>query len=54
MPTSKFLERFFSTDGWVLSNLRHRLTPEHLDQQLFLKALIKLWTIETVSKIVNK
>ena len=46
LPTSELLENFFSTTGLALS--------EHLEQQFFLKAINKLWTIETVSKIVNK
>ena len=54
LPTSNLLERFFSVAGLALTNLRQRLTPEHLEQQLFLKANSKLWNIHTVSKVLNK
>ena len=52
--TSNLLERFFSVAGLALTNLRQRLTPEHLEQQLFLKANSKLWNIHTISKVLNK
>ena len=54
LPTSSLLDRFFSVAGLALTNLRQRLTPEHLEQQFFLKANSKLWNIHTVSKVLNK
>ena len=54
LPTSNLLERFFSVAGLALANLRQRLTPEHLEQQLFLIANSKLWNIHSVSKVLNK
>ena len=54
LPTSNLLERFFSVAGLALTNLRQRLTPELLEQQLFPNANSKLWNIHTVSKVLNK
>ena len=52
-PSSNLLERFFSSAGFALSDLRQSLTPVHFEQQLFLKANKKFWGIETVTEVLQ-
>ena len=52
-PTSNILERFFSAAGYALNNLRQNITPEHLEQQLFLRANKKYWTVKTVNSVLS-
>ena len=52
-PTSNILERFFSAAGYALNDLRQNITPEHLEQQLFLRANKKYWTVKTVNSVLS-
>ena len=52
-PTSFILERFFSAAGYALNDLRQNITPEYLEQQLFLRATKKYWTVKTVNSVLS-
>ena len=49
LPTSNLLERFFSTAGYASSDLRQRLLPANLEEQLFLKINKRYWDQKTVN-----
>ena len=53
-PTSNLFEMFFSKVGLAVGDLRRCLTPEHLEEQLFLNVNGALWDINTVSSILNE
>ena len=53
-PTSNLIERFFSMAGYTSSDYRQRITPEHLEEQLFQKANAQFWNIDTVVEVLNK
>ena len=53
-PTSDLIERFFSMAGYTYSDYRQRITPEHLEEQLFPKAIAQFWNIDTVVDVLNK
>lgn len=52
-PTSNVCERLFSTAGLIFSESRRRLTEEHLESILFIKANRNYWTIKDVADVVN-
>ena len=52
-PASNILERFFSVAGHALNDLRQNITPQHLEQQLFLRANQKYWTVKTVNSVLS-
>ena len=52
--TSNLIEQFFCMTGYTSSDYRQRITPEHLEEQLFLKANAQFWNIDTVVDVLNK
>ena len=54
MPTSNIMARFFSDAGYADDDLRQRLLPMRLEQQLFLKFNKKYWNAKLVNEIVNE
>ena len=50
LPTSDLVERFFSSAGYALSDLRNRLLPSNLELQLFLKVNKRFWDKKNCSK----
>ena len=53
LPTSDLVERFFSSAGYALSDLRNRLLPSNLELQLFLKVNKRFWDKKTVQNAMN-
>ena len=53
-PTSNTSERFFSTAGYVLTDIRGRLLPVNLELRIFLKFNKSLGDMNTVKRIVCK
>ena len=53
-PTSNSIERFLSMAGYPSSDYRQQITPEHLEELLFLKANAQFWKIDTVVDVLNK
>ena len=54
LPTSNVVERFFSSAGFCLTDHRHRMTPVHYEEQLFLKFNEKLWDEKIVERAYNR
>ena len=54
LPTSNVVERSFSSAGSCLTDNRHRMTPVHYEEQLFLKFNEKLWDEKTVERVYNR
>ena len=52
-PTSDIVERFFSSAGYALSDLRSSILPANLEMQLFLKVNKSFWDRKTVQKAMN-
>ena len=52
-PTFNVLEMFFKAAGYALNDLRQNITPEHLEQHLFLRANKKYWTAKTVNSVLS-
>ena len=52
-PTSDISERFFNAAGYAPNDLRQNITPERLEQQLFLRANKKYWTVKTVISVLS-
>ena len=53
LPTSNILERFFSCAGTAASDLRLRLSPVNLEEQLYLKINHRFWDLKTVNELLN-
>ena len=51
-PTSNICERTFSRSSLILGDLRHRLTPFHLELLLMLKMNRSYWDASTVQNIL--
>ena len=54
VSTSCSAERLFSMAKWVLTNLRHRMSPILFEAILFLKFNRRLWDIKTVSEAMKQ
>ena len=52
IPTSDIIERFFSSAGYASNDLRQRLVPATLEEQLFLKVNRRFWTQKTVNDVL--
>ena len=53
LPTSNILEQFFSNAGIAYSDLRTRLIPTNLEEQLYLKINKRFWDLQTINAVVN-
>ena len=54
LPTSNVAERFFSQAGIAYNDLRKRLSPVNLEEQMFLKLNRRFWDVKSVIDIVNQ
>jgi len=52
-PTSNSVERLFSVCRYLLPDNRKSMTPESLEQKLFLRVNSDLWDLTMLKQIVN-
>ena len=53
VPTSNLMERLFSRAGYAYDDLRRKIQPIYLEQQLFLMSNKRLWDLSLVNEVVN-
>lgn len=52
--TSVIVEALFSKSGHIFGDRRSSTTPEHIEEQIFLKENRELWDVDSVQLIFNQ